>query len=252
MRLLLQIAIRLLLQIALVRASRIIMVCCGGTAIVPVVEHEESDKIEPKKAGGMRIDSYKSVYEHSNDGCTLNLRLARMLCELSDIVYLTPEGAEYGQWASRAPLPEAPNPLTMKDLPVHLRMKLGYLSEQMGRNYHWKLQPLPTSFNVDSHDGKLVMHDGILVDKRTDTEALILLSEGHDDDEEGGEFSGKEGGVRTEPAVFLIMRGTASLADVITDLMIFKRKDTTMNAGGKVHKGFLNAYSSSNSNSAVA
>lgn len=194
-------------------------------------EEHEHGSVDPVALAGERIPPYSSVIKPAVAGVELDLPLASALCDLSDIVYLDPATLS-GQWCSTLPAPATPK---MAELPIHLRHKLGHCiaTKQTTREHKWHLRPLPAEYDTDM--GHLNMHDGILYQRATSTEAMILTI-----DEAQADVPGALG----EPAVFLVLRGTeVVLKDVLTDLSALKADDTTLGVG-RVHSGFASAYDS--------
>ena len=166
----------------------------------------------------------------SKDGqFTLDFGLAKMLAELSAIVYF--EWSEL--WCTKLPAPR-----DMQDMPLHIRNMLGATfaanPDIDSRFNRWGMSPVPAELDVqETEDGSSTfMYDGIISNPSTDTEALLLLQR-------------EPNATSSYKSVYLVFRGTEpSVQDFAADANLFRSSDPCAGAayGSKVHAGFKHAY----------
>jgi hypothetical protein len=184
---------------------------------IPVVDRKASDL---SKFGGVLVKTNGNK-DMSGD---FSFQRAKELCELCKLVYFF--GAD---WASKKKPPKdkkrgecnAPAELSMP-----LRFTLGDLTRtnESSQNHRFNIQTLDKKYDdTSTFDEKtLTWRNGFLFAPQSDTEGMLLIDQ-------------------DRKFATLVMRGTSSATDVLTDIKGWKRKDPT---GGKgyCHSGIANAY----------
>ena len=183
---------------------------------IPVVDKKASDL---RKFGGELV---KTNGPKDLSG-VFSMRRAKDLCELCKLVYFFG-----GDWASKKPPPSNKTKsecIAPAQLSMPLRFTLGDLTRTRGTpNHELHLTTLDGKYDQGEENKGPTWRNGFVVAPGTNTEGMLLA-------DQDGKYA------------VIVMRGTSSPTDVLTDLKAWKTSDPT-GGKGRCHSGIANAYKS--------